>query len=86
MSEKRRRWTGAEIAAVLRRHLVERLELSKVCEEAGCRPSQALRWQQVLFEAAPAVFERKGGPAGRALKAAGAPRGASPLDRRSPGC
>ena len=59
MGEKRRRWTGAEIVAVLRRHLVDKVELSTVCEETGCCPSQFYRWQKMFFDGGAAVFDRK---------------------------
>jgi transposase-like protein len=61
MEEKqtRHRWTGEEIVAVLRRYLKEKVELSKVCEEAGCHPSQVLRWEKQFFEGGAKVFDRK---------------------------
>lgn len=58
MAEKRKRWTGAEIMEVLRRVWVEREEMSKVCEETGCHPSQVYRWQKQLMEGGAKVFER----------------------------
>lgn len=61
MAERHRRWTGPEIVVVLRHHLVERVVVSKVREETGCRLSQIYRWQQALFEGEAAVFERKDG-------------------------
>ena len=59
MGEKRKRWTGEEIVAVIRRHLMEKVELSKVCEEFGCCPSQVCRWEKQFFESGPQVFDRK---------------------------
>ena len=57
--QKRHRWTGSEIVAVLRRYWKDKVELSKVCEEAGCHPSQVLRWEKQIFEGGAKVFDRK---------------------------
>lgn len=59
MKEKRKRWTGSEIMEVLRRVLVEREEISKVCEETGCHPSQVYRRQKQLMEGGAKVFEKQ---------------------------
>lgn len=61
MSEKRRQWTGEQILAILKRHLVEKVELSKICEEEQIQPSQFYRWQAQLFAEGAAVFQRKNG-------------------------
>jgi len=61
MGEVRKQWSGAEILAILKRHLVDKVELSKVCEECGAHPSQIYRWQATLFGEGAAVFERKPG-------------------------
>lgn len=57
--QKRHRWTGTEIVAVLRRYWKDKVELSKVCEEAGCHPSQVLRWEKQFFDGGAKVFDRK---------------------------
>ena len=59
MGEKRKRWTGEEIVTVIKRHLLEKAELSKICEEFGCCPSQVCRWEKQFFESGPQVFDRK---------------------------
>lgn len=59
MGEVRKNWSGAEILAILKRHLVDKADLSKVCEEYGAHPSQVYRWQAMLFSEGAAVFERK---------------------------
>lgn len=61
MSEKRRQWTGEQILAILKRHLVDKVELSKICEEEKVQPSQVYRWQAQLFVDGAAVFQRKNG-------------------------
>lgn len=61
MSDKRRQWTGEQILALLRRHLVDKVELSKICDEEKIQPSQFYRWQAQLFAEGAAVFQRKHG-------------------------
>ena len=56
---KRRRFTGEEKAAILRRHLVEKVPVSNLCDEYGLNPTVFYRWQQTLFEHASAAFERR---------------------------
>jgi transposase len=65
MSEKRKQWGSEEIVAILKRVLVDREELSKVCAETGASPSQVYRWQAQLFSEGAVVFQRKNGPARR---------------------
>jgi len=61
MSEQRRKWTinGDNIMRILKRHLVDREDISKICEEEKIQPSQFYRWQAQLFEEGAAVFQRK---------------------------
>jgi transposase-like protein len=62
MAERRKQWTGEEIMGVIRRVLVDREELSKVCEEMDCHPSQFYRWQKQLLDGGVSIFSRKAGP------------------------
>ena len=58
MGEQRRRFTAEDKVKILRRHLVEKIPLSQVCQEAGIQPTQFYRWQQTFFENGTAAFER----------------------------
>ena len=58
MGEQRKRFTSEEKVKILRRHLVEKVPVSDVCEEAGIQPTQFYRWQQTFFENGAAAFER----------------------------
>jgi transposase len=69
---RKKRWSPEEIASVLKRVLLDRVEVSKVCEEAGCCPSQVYRWQKTLFDQSASVFERTSGRPDRKLRAADA--------------
>lgn len=66
---KKKRWKPEEITRVLRRVLLDKVEVSKVCEEAGCCPSQVYRWQKELFDSGSLVFERKNGSADKKTRA-----------------
>ena len=62
MGKHRKHFTAEEKVRQLRRHLVEKLPVSQVCEEAGIQPTQFYRWQQIFFENGAAAFERKSKP------------------------
>jgi len=42
-------YTGEEKVAILRRHLLEREPISKLCEELGLQPTIFYRWQKEFF-------------------------------------
>ena len=67
-ARKKRRWKPGEVVGILRRVLLDRAEVSRVCEEAGCRPSQVYRWQAQLFDEGGQVFERSNGPADKRVR------------------
>ena len=71
-SRKKKRWKSDEITAILRRVLIGREDISKVCEEAGCCPSQVYRWQKQLLDQGAMVFERSNGSVDKRVKAADA--------------
>ena len=49
MKKERRHWSADEKAKLLRRHLIEKIPVSKICEEAQLAPSMFHRWQEQLF-------------------------------------
>jgi transposase-like protein len=61
--QPRKRYTGEQIIGFLKRHLVEGVPISDVCEQAGIHPTQFYRWQKQLFEVGASVFDRKPGRA-----------------------
>jgi transposase-like protein len=61
-SGKRRKFTAEEKVAILRKHLLEGVAVSDVCDEHGLNPTQFYRWQQEFFQKGAAVFESKRGP------------------------
>jgi len=58
MKPEREGYTGEEKAAILRRHLLEGVAVSDVCEEYGLRPAVFYRRQKQFFEEGVAVFQR----------------------------
>ena len=59
MGAKRRRFSGEEKVAILRRHLVEGQAVSDLCEEHGLNPTMFYRWQKELFENGATAFARR---------------------------
>ena len=58
MSEQtRRQLPVAEKIAALKRHLLEGVPVSKVCDDLGIKPSLFYTWQRLLFENAHLTFE-----------------------------
>ena len=60
MKNGRRKFTGEEKMALLRLHLIEKMPVSDVCDQAGINPTLFYRWQKELFEHGAAVFGRRG--------------------------
>lgn len=65
MSKPRRHFEGTEKVAVIRRHLVDKVPVSNLCDELGIQPTQFYEWLKKFFENGHAAFEN-----GRAAKAA----------------
>src|SRR3972149_4761367 len=60
-TKQRRHFTGQEKVAILRRHLVEKVPVSDLCEEHGIHPTLLYRWQKDWFEQGAVVFDTPGG-------------------------
>lgn len=59
MKKQRRHWNAEEKTKLLRRHLIEKIPVSKICEEAQVAPSMFHRWQEQLFTNAALALEGK---------------------------
>lgn len=59
MKKERRHWSVDEKIKLLRRHLIENVPISKICEEARLAPSLFHRWQEQLFQNAALALEGK---------------------------
>jgi transposase len=50
MRKERKHYTAEEKAAILRRHLLDKVPVSDLCEELGLQPTVFYRWQKEFFE------------------------------------
>src|SRR5215469_12160316 len=62
MRNERKHYTADEKVAILRRHLLDKVPVSDLCEELGLRPTVFYRWQKEFFENGAAAFQAKEGP------------------------
>ena len=51
--------TAEQKVAIVRRHLLDNVPVSDLCEEYGIHATQYYNWQKQLFENAAIAFERK---------------------------
>jgi transposase len=64
MSKKsRRHFTAEQKATIVRRHLVDKVPVSDLCDEYKIQPSMLYTWQKTVVEGAARAFE---GPGARA--------------------
>ena len=59
MTGKRKNYTPEEKVAILRRHLLEKIPVSDLCDELGLNPTVFYGWQKQFFENGAAAFQRK---------------------------
>lgn len=58
----RRHFTPEQKAAIVKRHLVDKVPLSDLCDQYQIVTAQFHQWQKQLFEGAAAAFESKRKP------------------------
>lgn len=66
MGEQRKHLSAEQKVAILRRHFLEKVPVSALCEEHGLNPTVFYRWQKEFFENGAVAFERR--PEGRERK------------------
>ena len=59
MKKRRKHYTPEEKVAILRRHLLDKEPISKLCDELDLQPTVFYRWQKEFFENGAAAFEQK---------------------------
>src|SRR5712671_1006091 len=59
MKKQRKHYTPEEKVAILRRHLLEQVPISELCEKHGLQPTVFYRWQKEFFENGASAFEQK---------------------------
>ncbi len=50
LKQKRRNFTGKEKVAAIRKHLIEQVKVSEICEQMQISPNQFYQWQKQFFE------------------------------------
>lgn len=60
---KKSRHSAEQKATILKKHLVEQVPISELCEEFNISPATFYNWQKTLFEKAPSLLTgAKSGP------------------------
>jgi transposase-like protein len=59
MRKPRKNYTPVEKVAILRRHLLDRVPVSELCDEYQLSPTLFYLWQKQFFENGTTAFERK---------------------------
>ena len=62
---KRKYLSADQKVSIVRRHLLENVPVSDLCDEFGIHTTQYYAWQKQLFEGAAQVFERQPNNASR---------------------
>ena len=57
MTQHRRHFTGTEKVAILKRHLVEKVPISDLCDEFQLYPNQVYSWLKEFFENGHVAFD-----------------------------
>jgi transposase len=57
MSKPRRHFAGTEKVAILKRHLIDKVPVSDLCDELDLYPNQFYAWLKEFFENGHAAFD-----------------------------
>jgi len=68
MSEKRRQYTPQEKVSILRRHFLDKVPVSDLCDEYGLHPTMFYRWQKVFLEHGVSAFQAQQNSVEKQLK------------------
>jgi len=55
--QQRRHFSGADKVAILKRHFVDKVPISDLCDELGLQVNQFYQWQRQFFENGHAAFD-----------------------------
>jgi len=55
--QPRRHFSGADKVAILKRHLLDKVPISDLCDELGLYPNQLYGWLKEFFENGHAAFD-----------------------------
>ena len=68
MGKKRKNYSPEEKVAILKRHLVEKVPISDLCDELGLHPTVFYRWQTQFFENGARAFKGSEDPRSATLE------------------
>ncbi|MBM4040273.1 MAG: transposase [Planctomycetes bacterium] len=68
MTQQRRRFSAQEKVAILRRHFLEKVPVSDLCDQNHLNPTLFYRWQKEFFENGARAFEHDNGSEVRRLQ------------------
>jgi transposase-like protein len=57
MTKQRRHFAGTEKVAILKRHLLDKVPISDLCDELGLYPNQVYGWLKEFFENGHLAFD-----------------------------
>jgi transposase-like protein len=57
MRKERKHYTAEEKVAILRRHFLDKVPVSDLCDELGLQPTVFYRWQKEFFVNGAAAFQ-----------------------------
>src|SRR5476651_1526046 len=57
MNKQRRHFAGPEKVTILKRHLLDKVPISDLCDELGLYPNQVYGWLKEFFENGHAAFD-----------------------------
>ncbi|MBC8317051.1 MAG: transposase [Desulfobulbaceae bacterium] len=58
MKKKRHNYTPDEKVTILKRHLVDKIPVSDICDQYTLQPTVFYRWQKEFFENGAAAFDK----------------------------
>ena len=59
MSKKRKNYTAEEKITILKKHLLEKMPVSDLCDQHGLHPTVFHRWMKEFFENAALAFQKQ---------------------------
>lgn len=63
--QQRRHFTAQEKVAILRKHFLEKVPISDLCDQHGIQANSFYNWQKIFFENGTTAFEHNGRSAKR---------------------
>ena len=79
---KRKQLTPEQKLSIVRRHLLEKVPISDLCDEFEIHATQYYNWQKQLFENAAPAFERRPNQANRRRQESAAARKVAQLEAK----